>query len=179
VDSRIVLASSQRAAATLCASRASPRAPRSWVCRSWEGPTRTVRRPLGGAGSGAATDGGGTPSLAPPARSDFTDAHTDLRQPPEGTKSTRHATQPETQKGPVGREHRDREPDLIDRWSWQDHTGGMTHDPRPAPPDPGDRQSITPVEPHVGPGLPSPVPTDPRTQSARELARWENEGGRV
>jgi hypothetical protein len=98
---------------------------------------------------------------------------------PERTTSTRHATQRETQKGPVGHEHRDPDPDLTDRWPWQGQTGGMTHDPCPAPPDPGDRQSITPVEPRVGPGLPSPVPADPRTQSARELARWENEGGRV
>ena len=43
VGSRIVLASPQRAAATRSASRASPRAPRSWACRSCEGPSPPVR----------------------------------------------------------------------------------------------------------------------------------------
>jgi hypothetical protein len=49
---------------------------------------------------------------------------------PEGTTSTHHAFQPETQKGSVGREHRDGDPELA-RW---ENEGGFVREQGPIRP---------------------------------------------
>jgi hypothetical protein len=54
----------------------------------------------------------------------------------------------------------------------------MTDDPYP-PPAPGSREPVVTNEPRVEAGEPPAVLAVARKEIPREIARWENEGGRV